>query len=196
MTTLDEIRARASAYSMQAQADLAFLLGEVERLQKENDSLAAALQDETDQGEAARERAERAERERDAALKDVDECQQIAGKVLGYPWYKDDQKNFPNANDANGVCIGEHCGSSIVQELANALIKRRELCRRAERERDAYSKALDEIDHEVRDNCLSLEPDGDYRQDLAEAHRICERIAEIIEDATPGPTPSERESTP
>jgi hypothetical protein len=34
MTTLDEIRARASAYSMQAQADLAFLLGEVERLQK------------------------------------------------------------------------------------------------------------------------------------------------------------------
>jgi signal transduction histidine kinase len=81
-------------------------------------------------------------------------------------------------------------------ELAVALSYMRERAERAERERDAYSKALDEIDHEVRDNCLSLEPDGDYRQDLAEAHRICERIAGIIEDATPGPTPSERESTP
>jgi single-stranded DNA-specific DHH superfamily exonuclease len=76
MTTLDEIRARLAKANRfgpnwtkelhnHAPTDLAFLLGEVERLQKENDSLAAALQDETDQGEAAHERAERAERERD-----------------------------------------------------------------------------------------------------------------------------------
>jgi hypothetical protein len=128
------------------------------------------------------ERAERAERERDAALKDVDECQQIAGKVLGYPWYKDDQKNFPNANDANGVCIGEHCGSSIVQELANALIKRRELCIRAELERDA---ALDKVRAwiDMIENCAGVpqNPDSLPQMLLHEMRKL---------------TPSERESTP
>jgi hypothetical protein len=54
MTTLDEIRARASAYSMQAQADLAFLL--------------AAIECKDAHIEVWRERAERAERERDAAV--------------------------------------------------------------------------------------------------------------------------------
>ena len=67
--------------------------------------------------------------ERNCALKEVDECQQIAGRALGYPKYGDDQKNFPGANDNDGVCIGEHAGATIVQELANALLKRRELHR-------------------------------------------------------------------
>jgi hypothetical protein len=47
------------------------------------------------------------------------EIQQIAGKALGYPWFKDDQKNFPGATDQDGVCVGEHVGATIVQELAN-----------------------------------------------------------------------------
>lgn len=48
----------------------------------------------------------------------IRECEQIAGKALGYPWYKDDQKNFPGATESDGVCIGEHVGDTIVAELA------------------------------------------------------------------------------
>jgi hypothetical protein len=46
-----------------------------------------------------------------------DEICQAAGKVLGYPWFKDDQKNFPGATEANGVSVGEHVAASIVEEL-------------------------------------------------------------------------------
>lgn len=52
--------------------------------------------------------------------KQQDEICQIAGKALDYPWFKDDQKNFPGATEANGVCVGDHVAESIVQELANA----------------------------------------------------------------------------
>jgi hypothetical protein len=43
--------------------------------------------------------------------------EQAIGKVLGYPAYKDDQKNFPNATEANGVCVGDHVAESLVMEL-------------------------------------------------------------------------------
>ncbi|KQS81738.1 hypothetical protein ASG32_03025 [Methylobacterium sp. Leaf361] len=50
----------------------------------------------------------------------VDACQQVAGKALGYPWFKDDQKNFPGSTEEHGVCIGEHVEETIVEELAKA----------------------------------------------------------------------------
>ena len=43
--------------------------------------------------------------------------EQAIGKVLGYPAYKNDQKNFPNATEANGVCVGDHVAESLVMEL-------------------------------------------------------------------------------
>jgi hypothetical protein len=52
--------------------------------------------------------------------RDSDEIEQICGQALGYPWYKDDQANFPGATTDNGVCIGEHVSVTIVAELANA----------------------------------------------------------------------------
>jgi hypothetical protein len=63
-------------------------------------------------------RLEEVEGERDGRRKQLDACEQIAGKVLGYPWFKDDQKNFPGATEADGVCIGEHVAETIVEELA------------------------------------------------------------------------------
>lgn len=57
--------------------------------------------------------------------KHMHECEQIAGKALGYPWYKDDQKNFPDATEADGVCVGEHVGDTIVAELAKRYEKTR-----------------------------------------------------------------------
>lgn len=50
----------------------------------------------------------------------ADICQTL-GQALGYPWYCDDQKNFPGASKANGVCVGEHVAESIAVEAARTL---------------------------------------------------------------------------
>lgn len=55
------------------------------------------------------------------------DIQQTCGKALGYPWYKDDPKNFPGATEKDGVFVGEHVAASIVSELARkytALLER------------------------------------------------------------------------
>lgn len=49
------------------------------------------------------------------------EAEQILGKALGYPWYKDDKKNFPDATEADGVCTGEHTLVTIAMEAASKL---------------------------------------------------------------------------
>lgn len=61
------------------------------------------------------------ERLRDAcAMQDGEVCQTL-GKALGYPWYKDDQKNFPGATEEHGVCVGEHVAESIAAEAAKRI---------------------------------------------------------------------------
>jgi hypothetical protein len=45
--------------------------------------------------------------------------EQTAGQAMNYPWYKDDQKNFPGATEIDGVCTGEHVAATIVAELAD-----------------------------------------------------------------------------
>lgn len=54
-------------------------------------------------------------------LKECDEITQVLGQVLGYPWFKDDQKNFPGATKDDGVCIGEHVPASLADEAANTM---------------------------------------------------------------------------
>lgn len=51
------------------------------------------------------------------------EIEQTLGKALGYPWYKDDQKNFPGSTEKDGVCVGEHVAESIASEAANRIEK-------------------------------------------------------------------------
>lgn len=63
---------------------------------------------------------ERLTRHKDGLIKHLTFCEQIAGKALGYPWFKDDQKNFPGTTEVDGVCVGEHFGETIVEELANS----------------------------------------------------------------------------
>lgn len=53
-----------------------------------------------------------------AMSKSNDEICQSLGKALGYPWFKDDQRNFPGATEENGVCVGEHVAESIADEAA------------------------------------------------------------------------------
>lgn len=47
--------------------------------------------------------------------------EQILGKALGYPWYKDDPKNFPNATEADGVCVGDNTAWSLAMEAADKI---------------------------------------------------------------------------
>ena len=68
------------------------------------------------------------DRARDACLKMNDDVCQALGKVLGYPWYKDDPGNFPDATEADGVCVGEHVAESIAAEAASRLAAARERC--------------------------------------------------------------------
>lgn len=57
-----------------------------------------------------------------ACSKTNEEVCQSLGKVLGYPWFKDDQKNFPDATEENGVCVGEHVAESISEEAAKKIV--------------------------------------------------------------------------
>ena len=61
---------------------------------------------------------DRIKRLEEGILKDNQEIEQTCGKVLGYPWFKDDQKNFPGATEKDGVCVGDHVAETIVSELA------------------------------------------------------------------------------
>lgn len=46
---------------------------------------------------------------------------QILGAVLGYPRFCDDQRNFPSATEADGVCVGDHVAMSLASEAAREL---------------------------------------------------------------------------
>lgn len=50
-----------------------------------------------------------------------DEVQQELGKALNYPWFKDDPKNFPGADEDDGVCVGDHVAETIVVEAATRI---------------------------------------------------------------------------
>ena len=66
----------------------------------------------------------------DRAREESEEIEQILGKALGYPWFKDDPKNFPNATEADGVCVGIETAWSLamiaadkIKELEEKLLK-------------------------------------------------------------------------
>lgn len=49
------------------------------------------------------------------------EVVQTLGKALHYPWFKDDQANFPGATEADGVCVGDHVAESLAAEAAKRI---------------------------------------------------------------------------
>ena len=52
---------------------------------------------------------------------EIQEIEQILGKALGYPWFKDDPKNFPTATEADGVCVGDHTAWSLAMIAADKI---------------------------------------------------------------------------
>lgn len=61
------------------------------------------------------------ERLRKACAKMNEDVCQVLGKALGYPWFKDDQKNFPGSTEEHGVCVGGHVAESLASEAAERL---------------------------------------------------------------------------
>ena len=60
------------------------------------------------------------------------EIEQTCGRVLDYPWFKDDQKNFPGATEKDGVCVGEHVAETIAAELARKYTEAKQRIKRLE----------------------------------------------------------------
>ena len=57
----------------------------------------------------------------DKLRKESEEIEQILGKALGYPWFKDDPKNFPNATETDGVCVGVETVWSLAMIAADKI---------------------------------------------------------------------------
>ena len=54
------------------------------------------------------------------------EIEQILAQALGwFPWYKDDQENFPGATEKDGVCTGAETAHSVADMAAAEIIKLR-----------------------------------------------------------------------
>ena len=67
------------------------------------------------------EAADRIERLRKACARQNAEICQVLGKALGYPWFKDDPANFPDATEEHGVCVGDHVAESLADEAAKRI---------------------------------------------------------------------------
>jgi hypothetical protein len=54
-------------------------------------------------------------------LTELEKIEQILGKALGYPWYKDDPDIFPKATEADGVCVGVETAWSLAMIAADKI---------------------------------------------------------------------------
>ncbi len=75
---------------------------------------------------------EKIKRLREGLLKQNQNIEQTCGKTLGYPWFKDDQKNFPGATEKDGVCVGDHVAETIAAELARKYTEAQKRIKRLE----------------------------------------------------------------
>ena len=60
----------------------------------------------------------------DIGCKTDGEIEQILAQAIGgFPWYKDDQKNFPNSTEKDGVCVGDHTPVTLAMTAAKVIVK-------------------------------------------------------------------------
>jgi hypothetical protein len=86
-----------------------------------------------------------------AELQEVEQCLGIA---LGYPYYSDDPKNFPNATIEDGVCVGEHTAGTLAAEaqarIATLTTERDEYRRNYENLQIAAQSVADKLEKAER----------------------------------------------
>lgn len=99
------------------------------------------------------------ERFRKAGAEQNEEICQTLGQALGYPWFKDDPKNFPGSDESHGVCVGDHVAETIASEAAETIAELR-------RERDTLIEAWPEGEDSAE---IRRHPDGWY---IASTRRI------------------------
>jgi hypothetical protein len=141
---LDELPHEYSALARAVANDVHVLNGELIALRRERDEALKRLQFQdkwlsdgvyftTAEYKAEVAKHQEVEKEcdalREACAKEDAAIQQVLGRALGYPRYCDDQKNFPGATEANGVCVGEHVAASLVTEAAAKIDVLREALR-------------------------------------------------------------------
>jgi hypothetical protein len=80
---------------------------------------------------------------RAACRKLNEDVSQTLGKVLGFPWFKDDQQNFPGATEADGVCVGDEVAESLAARAADKIAKLKAERDEAERRLTQTAKAAD-----------------------------------------------------
>ena len=54
-------------------------------------------------------------------LTELEKIEQILGKALGYPWYKEDPDIFPKATEDDGVCVGVETAWSLAMIAADKI---------------------------------------------------------------------------
>ena len=108
------------------------LQAEIERLRKANFQLR----------EGAEEQQQRMNYLRKEIFEQNQEIEQTCGNVLGYPWFKDDQKNFLGATEKDGVCVGDHVAETIVSELASRYTEALARIKRLEEAGDAMAAII------------------------------------------------------
>lgn len=120
----------------------------------------------------------------EGAQRENDDVCQTLGKALGYPWFKDDQENFPGATEAEGVCVGDHVAASMAAEAAAHI-------RKLTNARDvlgADASAWKNRHSEVIDDYLELrkelhETRADYEAELNRANLRADELQAAYLDA-------------
>jgi hypothetical protein len=87
---------------------------------------------------------------RDGIAKQNMEIEQTCGKALDYPWFKDDQKNFPGATEKDGVCVGDHVAETIAAELARKYTEAQKRIKRQENVENSHAAVLNAIDNWIQ----------------------------------------------
>ncbi len=114
------------------------------------------------------------------------EVEQVLGKALGYPWLKDDPKNFPDATEEDGVCVGAHVAGTIAAEAADTL---RDLSVEVDRLRQDLANAIELVDRRSPIDCaaeiIEARGEADLRQSLLEARPELQSIEGETEEGVP-----------
>ena len=56
-----------------------------------------------------------------SAAKVNEEICQTLGGALDYPWFQDDQKNFPGTTEEQGVCVGDNVAETLAIQAARKI---------------------------------------------------------------------------
>lgn len=119
---------------------------------------------------------------RAACSKSNDEISQTLGKALGYPWFKDDQINFPGATAENGVCVGDHVAESLADEAARRITEAERKLAEAEETSTRWAIRFAELRKAAG---IGVKPMlSDVPGELRKMRSLIDRAAELMQQCT------------